>query len=220
MVKLHFDPEKSTKQHIWAVFSGSSNFNVKIRFKSLKVLQVNSRESICFSTITLGCSAALQVIGGGCCVLWIQVSGTSVSYVTSLSGINLAEELFPSRSDVKYAQDMRHQAALCLHLESQRRPHHRFELHREEDSRPFTWGGQIGTAPIISDTSEFKNGHSGAAARHVLHRLQCVMLVDIMGASSSNGSNTRRAAIYTRCGHLMNLTPFCQLLAGIFHIAE
>ena len=68
----------------------------------------------------------------GADALRIQVSGTSVSYVTSLSGPHRAQDLCPSRSDVKY----------CPWVAAP--PRHSFELHCEEDSWPLTWvGGRL-----------------------------------------------------------------------------
>lgn len=99
-------------------------------------------------------------------------------------------------------------------------PHHSFELHREEDSWPFTWGDR--SAPRGSSQTpqclKWPLRHSCTP---------CVTPSVVCYAGGHHGcyfqkrlKHTRRPAIYTCCGHVMNLTPFCHLLPGIFHIAE
>lgn len=70
--------------------------------------------------------------------MWIEVSETSVYSVSPLKGINLTNDYFPSRSDVKYRRATRNSGRAWVvappHLVS-------FELQREEDTRPYTWEG-------------------------------------------------------------------------------
>lgn len=67
-----------------------------------------------FAQVSAGFSAQYQwavlgqVTGGTCCIMWIEVSGTSVYCISPLRGINLTEDYFPSRSDVKYRRATRH----------------------------------------------------------------------------------------------------------------
>lgn len=115
---------------------------------------------------------------GSCCIICIEVIGTSVYDINWLGRLrihlpdhvkvyqSLPEDVFPTCLDVKYCQGTRHWTALWVHVESQSWPHlFCFELKTHGLSPE---GEQISTAWSIADTSVLKMVTFCTAARHVL----------------------------------------------------